>query len=88
MAKYKLKLNLKRCQGQFVCTAGDPDHFGKKEGEEKATLIGGEREGNIETLEIEENALEEAKVATNGCAFQAIELIDEESGELIAPEEG
>ena len=83
MEKYEIRLNLDLCQGQFVCTAADPKHFRETE-ESKAELIGGTKEGNLEKLQIGSEELEKAKIAANGCAFDAIELIDLESGDLIA----
>lgn len=84
MKKYRLKFDVDLCQGQFVCTAADPDHF-RQANERKAELAGGEKEGNIETLDISEEELADAKTAAGGCAFQAINLIDKQSGEVIAP---
>lgn len=87
MAKYQLKLDLDLCQAQFVCTAADPEHFREREDGQKAELIGGTEEKKVQILEINESHLQKAKVAADGCAFEAIELKDLETGEIIAPTE-
>lgn len=84
MAQYKLKYDKDACQSNFVCTAVDPDHF--KEGEDgKAELIGGSTEDDIFVLDVEEDGKAAAEQAANGCPMMAIELVDSEAGETIAP---
>ncbi|MFB6290846.1 MAG: ferredoxin [Candidatus Bipolaricaulia bacterium] len=84
MAKYKLKYDKAACQSNFVCTAVDPDHF--EEGEDgKAKLIGATTKDDLYTLEVEESGKSAAKQAANGCPMMAIELVDTEAGETIAP---
>ncbi|MBS3787933.1 ferredoxin [Candidatus Bipolaricaulota bacterium] len=84
MAKYKLKYDKDACQSNFVCTAVDPEHF--KEGEDgKAELIGGSNEDGNFVLEVEETDRQAAEQAANGCPMMAIELVDSEAGETIAP---
>ena len=84
MAKYKLKYDKDACQSNFVCTAVDPEHF--KEGEDgKAELIEGESEDGLSVLEVGEDGKSAAEQAANGCPMMAIELVDGESGETIAP---
>ena len=84
MAKYQLKLHRDLCQGQFVCTAADGKHF-ERDDDNKANLIGGSVEGDLQTVDVEESDFEKAKIAADGCAFDAIELIDKETEEVIAP---
>ncbi len=88
MAKYQLKLDREACQSNFVCTAVDPDHF-KEEGSGpfggKAALVGESEEDKIQTIDVEESDKEAAQQAANGCPMLAIELIDQESGQTIAP---
>ncbi|MEF8726143.1 MAG: ferredoxin [Candidatus Bipolaricaulota bacterium] len=84
MAKFKLKYDKDACQSNFVCTAVDPKHF--EEGDDgKAALIDGKKEEGVAVLEISEDDKASAKQAANGCPMMAIELVDEESGETIAP---
>ncbi len=84
MAKYKLKYDKDACQSNFVCTAVDPEHF--KEGADgKAELIEGESEDGLSVLEVGEDGKSAAEQAANGCPMMAIELVDGESGETIAP---
>ncbi|MFP4135799.1 MAG: ferredoxin [Candidatus Acetothermia bacterium] len=84
MAKYKLKYDKDACQSNFVCTAVDPGHF--KEGADgKAELIEGKEEDGLATLEVGEDDKSAAKQAANGCPMMAIELVESESGETIAP---
>lgn len=84
MAKYQLKLDKEACQSNFVCTAVDPTHFDEAE-DGKAELINGEAKGNVQTLNVEESEKGKAQRAADGCPVQAIELIDVESGETLAP---
>jgi len=84
MAKYELKYDKDACQSNFVCTAVDPEHF--KEGEDgKAELIGGSSEDGLFVLEVDEDGKSAAEQAANGCPMMAIELVDTEAGETIAP---
>lgn len=84
MAKYKLKYDKDACQSNFVCTAVDPGHF--KEGDDgKAELIESSQEDGLSVLEIEEGDKSAAKQAADGCPMMAIELVDAESGETLAP---
>lgn len=84
MANYKLKYDKDACQSNFVCTAVDPDHF--KEGDDgKAELIDGKTEDGLYVLEVDEEGKSAAEQAANGCPMMAIELIDSEAGETIAP---
>lgn len=84
MAKYQLKFDKDKCQSNFVCTAVDPDHFQEAD-DGKAELIGGSSEGSIQTLDVEESEKDQAEQAASGCPMLAIELIDQESEETIAP---
>jgi ferredoxin len=84
MAKYQLKYDKEACQSNFVCTAVDPEHF--KEGDDgKAELIGSEKEDSVFVLDVEEGEKAAAEQAANGCPMMAIELVDSEAGETIAP---
>lgn len=84
MAKYKLKYDKDACQSNFVCTAVDPGHF--KEGDDgKAELIEGSQEDGMSVLEIGEEDKSAAKQAADGCPMMAIELVDAESGDTLAP---
>ena len=84
MAKYKLKYDKDACQSNFVCTAVDPEHF--KEGDDgKAELIDGDKKDGTFVLEIGEGEKQSAEQAANGCPMMAIELVDGESGETLAP---
>lgn len=88
MAKYQLKLNRETCQSNFVCTAVYPGHFKEENSgpfEGKASLVGESEEDRIQTINVEESDKEEAQQAANGCPMLAIELIDEESDQTIAP---
>ena len=84
MAKYQIKFNRDSCQSNFVCTAVDPEHFAQAD-DGLAELTGGETSDNIQTMDIEESELQKAKQAANGCPMQAIEVIDKESGNTLAP---
>jgi len=79
-----LKFDKNKCQSNFVCTAVDPDHFQEAD-DGKVELIGGTVEGNIHTLEVDESEKTRAQQAADGCPMMAIELIDTESGETLAP---
>ena len=84
MAQYKLKYDKDACQSNFVCTAVDPGHF--KEGDDgKAELIDASQEDGMAVLEIGEDDKAAAQQAADGCPMMAIELVDGESGETIAP---
>ncbi len=88
MAEYELKLDREKCQSNFVCTAVDPRDFEEEDSgphEGKAALKGESGEEKIQSLKIEESEKSQAKQAANGCPVLAIELIDEESGEVVAP---
>lgn len=84
MAKYVLKLDKETCQSNFICTAVDPTHFEEAD-DGKAGLIGGSRDDHIESLEIDEDEKQAAQQAADGCPVLAIELVDDESGETLAP---
>ena len=84
MAKYKLKFDKDACQSNFVCTAVDPEHFTEADNG-KAEMTGGSWDGNIQTMEIDESEKQAAQQAAEGCPMLAIELIDTESGDTIAP---
>lgn len=88
MAKYELKLDREICTSNFVCTAVDPRDFKKEDSgphEGKAALKGEPDEEAIHTIELDESEKEEGEQAANGCPVLAIELIDEEGGETVAP---
>ncbi|MFP4588537.1 MAG: ferredoxin [Candidatus Bipolaricaulota bacterium] len=84
MAQYKLKLDKDTCQSNFVCTAIDPAHFEEAD-DGKAGLIDGDQEGSVQILEIEESDKGSAEQAANGCPVLAIELVDTENGQTVAP---
>ncbi len=84
MSKYQIKFDRSACQSNFVCTAVDPDHFAEAE-DGLAELTGGETQEDVQTLDIEESGLEKAKQAANGCPVLAIEVLEKESGEKLAP---
>lgn len=85
MAKYRLKFDKNTCQGNFICTAVDPDHF-EEDDDGKAKLIGASEAGEgVWTLEIDESEKRSATEAANSCPVLAITLIDAESEEAIAP---
>ena len=88
MAKYKLQLDREICTSNFVCTAVDPRDFEEEDSgphEGKAALKGEPKEKKMHTIELDESQKEEGQRAANGCPVMAIQLIDAESGETIAP---
>lgn len=88
MAKYELKLDRDKCTSNFVCTAVDPRDFEEEDSgphEGKAALSGEPQGEAIHSIELDESEKDEGEQAANGCPVLAIELIDEESGEVLAP---
>jgi ferredoxin len=88
MSKYILKLDREVCQSNFVCTAVDPRDFeeedsGKYEG--KVRLKDEPKDEKDHEIELSEDERGEGEQAANGCPVFAIELIDKETGETIAP---
>lgn len=88
MSEYTLKLDREVCQSNFVCTAVDPRDFeeedrGKYDG--KVRLKGEPKDEKIHEIELTESERDEGEQAANGCPVFAIELVDKEEGETIAP---
>lgn len=84
MAQLQIKFDQDACQSNFVCTAVDPDHFQEADNG-KAEMPGGEWDGSIQTLEIDDDEREKAVRAAEGCPMMAIEIIDQTTGETEAP---
>ena len=88
MAEYELKLDREICASNFVCTVVDPRDFEEEAGgpyEGKAALKGESEEEKIQVIELDESEKEEGQEAAEGCPMLAIELIDAETGETLAP---
>ena len=88
MSKYVLKLDREVCQSNFVCTAVDPRDFeeeGKGRYDGKVRLKGEPEDEKIHEIELTESEKAEGQQAANGCPVFAIELMDKEKGETIAP---
>lgn len=88
MSKYKLKLDREICASNFVCTAVDPRDFERENSgphKDKAALKGEPEGETVQIIELDDSEKEQGEQAANGCPVFAIELIDAESGETIAP---
>ena len=88
MAEYQLKLDRETCMSNFVCTAVDPRDFTEEDAGPytgKAALKGESEEETIHIIELDESEKERGKQAADGCPVLAIELVEAESGETIAP---
>lgn len=82
--KYRIEYDREGCIGAFSCVSIDPDHW-EMAADNKADLIGGEKEDGIWVREVEpedEDALIEGAQA---CPVNVIKIIDMETGEVVAP---
>jgi len=88
MSKFILKLDRETCQSNFVCTAVDPRDFEEEDSGQydgKVRLKEEPEETQIQEIELSESERDEGEQAANGCPVFAIELIDKETGETLAP---
>lgn len=88
----KIVYDRRNCEGYFVCITMDPDSFEEDEddGEDKAALIGGdveEVEDGLWVKEIDEDAVEEALQAAQGCPADVIKVVDDDGTVLEGPDE-
>ena len=80
----KIILDKTNCIGCGSCTIYAEDYFEMNtEGHAKAQLTRGKKQGEIETLDIEEFETEEPIQAAQGCPSQCIQVLDDAGKKLV-----
>jgi len=83
MGKYKIEYDRNSCIGAAVCAAVD-EKFWEINADGKADLKGGNKDGDIFVVEIEEEDIENMKAAAEGCPVNVIKITNKETGEKVA----
>lgn len=84
----KIVYDKKNCDGFFVCSAQAPEHFEELEEENKVDLIEGEKvETDLFEKEIDEDEVDVAVAAADGCPVDVIKVIGDDGEVLAGPEE-
>lgn len=86
----KIVYDRRNCEGYFVCVTMAPDDFKEDEnrdGDDVAELLGGkEPDDGLWTKTIDEDDVEEALSAAQGCPADVIKVLDDDGNVLEGPE--
>ncbi len=86
MAKFKIELNRIACQGFGACIELCPDFFQLSEVDGKSILQGAKEikeKGKVVTHVLELSDLSCTRAAAEACPYNAIHIIDTETGEKL-----
>jgi len=82
LARYKIVYERVGCIGAAVCVAVNPARW-ELDGDSKANLLGGVKNGDSFELELDESEIEQMKQAAEGCPVNVIHITNLDTGQKI-----